>query len=91
MTEAYKEAIEWFGGYEVLGLRETYSQPSLTRFARGWKPHKVTVRLPEVENGTTKYRSLSATISASTREELLQRLENIKRLNPLHQRVKLEI
>jgi hypothetical protein len=90
-TEAYKEAIEWFGGYEVLGLRETYSQPSLPYFARGWKPHKVTVRLPEVENGTTKYRSLSAPISASTREELLQRFEKIRQLSPLHQRVKLEI
>lgn len=88
VVEAYKEAIDWFGGYEVLGLQETYSS---SYSIRGWKAHKVTVRLPEVEGGVTKYRSLSAPIRASTQEELLQRFEKIRQLSPLHQRVKLEI
>ena len=90
VVEAYKEAIDWFGGNEALGLREAYSPPSQPSFGGGWKPHKVTVRLPEVENGNTKYKSLSAPISASTREELMQRFENIRQLSPLHKRVKLE-
>ena len=90
VVEAYEEAINWFGGREALGLREASSQPSQPFFGGGWKPHKVTVKLPEVENGITKYRSLSAPISASSREELMQRFENIRQLSPLHNRVKLE-
>ena len=90
VAEAYKEAIDWFGGYKALGLRETYSQYGQPSF-RGWKPHKVIVRLPEVENGITKYRFLSAPISASNREELIQRFEKIRQISPLHQRAKLEI
>lgn len=87
IVETYKEAIDWFGGYEALGLRETHNRPYSIR---GCKPHKVTVRLPEIEEGITKYKSLSAPISASTKEELIQRFENIKQLSPLHKRVKLE-
>lgn len=82
--ETYKEAIEWFGGYELLGLKQIYSRHYSS--LNGFKPHRVTVRIPE---GKT-YRSLSAPISASTQEELMQRFEKIRQLSPLHQRVKLE-
>lgn len=88
VVEAYKEAIDWFGGYEALGLREPCRH---SFFIKGWKAHKVTVKIPEVDTGVTKYRSLSAPISASTQEELRQRYEKIRQLSPLHQRAKLEI
>lgn len=88
VVEAYKEAIDWFGGYENLGLRETYSH---SYSIRGWRAPKVTIRIPEIDGGVTKYRSLSAPISASTQEELKQRFEKIRQLSPLHKRAKLEI
>lgn len=88
VVEAYKEAIDWFGGYEALGLQKTYRS---SYSIKGWRAHKVTVRIPEVDGGVTKYRSLSAPISAATQEELLQRFEKIRQLSSLHQRVKLEI
>ena len=80
VVEAYKEAIDWFGGYETLGLRETYSY---SYSIRGWRVSKVTVRIPEIDGGVTKYRSLSAPISASTQEELRQRFEKIRQIRRL--------
>jgi hypothetical protein len=88
VVEAYKEAIDWFGGNEALGLRETYRS---SYSIRGWRAPRITVRIPEIDGGVTKYRSLSAPISASTQEELMQRFEKIRQLSPLHQRAKLEI
>ena len=90
IVETYQEAIEWFGGYEALGLKKTDERPYSFKGIRGWKPHKVTVRIPEVENGIKKYRSLSAPISASTYEELMQRFEKIKQLSPWHKKAKLK-
>ncbi|MDJ0691510.1 MAG: hypothetical protein QNJ41_23780 [Xenococcaceae cyanobacterium MO_188.B32] len=59
---------------------QTYYDP------KWFKPHKVIVRIPEGD----KYRSISAPISAATHTELEQRLEKIKKLSPLHQRVRLQ-
>ena len=88
VVEVYEEAINWFGGYEALGLERTYrSSFSL----KGWKPAKVYVRIQEVEGGVKKYRSISAPISASDKDELIQRYEKIKHISPLHQKVKLKI
>jgi predicted GIY-YIG superfamily endonuclease len=88
VVQAYKEAIDWFGGYEALGLRQTYSY---SFSIKGWRAPRVSVRIPEVTDGITTYKSLSAPISASTKEELMQRFDQIKQLSPLHQRAKLEV
>ena len=85
VIKAYQEAIKWFGGYEILGLQEAdYLSWGTNSAPRGFKPHKVIVRIPEKDG----YRSISAPISASTHTELEQRLERIKKLSPLHQRVR---
>ena len=87
VIKAYQEAIEWFGGYEILGLTEANYLSWKTLSAPKWfKPHKVTVKIPE-ENS---YRTISAPISASTHTELEERLERVKQLSPLHQKVKFQ-
>lgn len=84
---AYKESIEWFGGYEILGLREAGYLSWETLYAPKWfKPHKVIVKIPEGNS----YRTISAPISASTHTELEERLERVKQLSPLHQKVKFQ-
>ncbi|MBE9016937.1 GIY-YIG nuclease family protein [Chroococcidiopsidales cyanobacterium LEGE 13417] len=88
VIQAYQEAIDWFGGYEALGLRQAYSY---SFSIKGWRAPRVSVRIPEVNDGITTYRSISAPISASTKEELLQRFEKIKQLSSLHQKAKIEI
>jgi predicted GIY-YIG superfamily endonuclease len=82
---AYQEAIEWFGGYEILGLQEAdYSQARINAAPKWFKAHKVTIKIPEGDS----YRSRSAPISASTNAELEQRLEIIKNISSLHQKIK---
>lgn len=89
VIKAYQEAIEWFGGYEILGLQKTDLLSEQTDAAPKWfKTYKVTVRIPEPEEDS--YRSLSAPISAVTHTELEQRLERIKQISPLHQKIKLK-
>ena len=46
----------------------------------------ITVKIPEGDS----YRSISAPISASTHAELEQRLKRVKKLSPLHQRVRVQ-
>lgn len=85
VIKAYQEAIEWFGGYEILGLEKAdYSSERIDAAPKWFKAYKVTVRIPEGDS----YRSLSAPISAATNTELEQRLEQIKQISPLHQKVK---
>lgn len=87
VIKAYQEAIKWFGGCEILGLQEADYLSWQTDYAPKWfKPHKVTVKISEEDS----YRSISAPISASSHAELEQRLEQIKKLSPLHQRVKFQ-
>jgi hypothetical protein len=83
----YEEAIEWFGGYEILGLQKAdYLQARIDAAPRWFQTDKVTVRISENQG----YRSISAPISASTHEELEQRLELIKNQSSSHQKIKLK-
>ena len=85
VIKAYQEAIEWFGGYEILGLEKAdYLSERIDAAPKWFKAHKVTVRIPEGDS----YRSISAPISAANHTELEQRLEQIKQLSPLHQKIK---
>ena len=88
VIKAYKEAIEWFGGYELLGLKKADYLAWRQDANRKWiEPHKVTVRIPEGDS----YRSLSAPISLSSHTEIEQRIERIRQLSPLHSKVKFKI
>ena len=51
-----------------------------------FKAHKVTVKILEGDS----YRSISAPVSAANHAELEQRLNRIKQLSPLHQKIKFE-
>ena len=85
VIKAYQEAIEWFGGYEILGLKKAdYLSERIDAAPKWFKPHKIQVRIPEGDN----YRSISAPISAATNTQLEQRLEQIKQLSPLYQEIK---
>ena len=85
VIKAYEEAIEWFGGYKTLGLQKAdYLQARIDAAPKWFKAHKVTIRIPEGES----YRSRSAPLSASTNTELEERLELIKKVSFLHERVK---
>ena len=56
-----------------------------TNIAPKWfKPHKVTAKIPEGDS----YRSISAPISASTNAELEERLERIRQISTLHQKIR---
>ncbi|MEM8722570.1 MAG: hypothetical protein AAGE84_25325 [Cyanobacteria bacterium P01_G01_bin.39] len=47
VIRAYQEAIEWFGGYELLGLQKADYSDARINVAPNWfKPHKVSVRIP---------------------------------------------
>jgi len=86
VIRAYQEAIEWFGGYEVLGLQKAdYAAERIDTAPKWFKPHKVKVRIKEGDS----FRSISVPISASNHIELEQRLEKIKQISSLHQKVKL--
>lgn len=85
VIKAYKEAIEWFGGYEILGLQPAdYLSERINAAPKWFEAHKVTIKIAEGDS----YRSMSAPISASTNKEWQQRLEQIKQISPLHQKVK---
>lgn len=85
VIRAYREAIEWFGGYEVLGLQKAdYLSEQKDAAPKWFKPHKVTVKTLDGDG----YRSRSVPISASTNLELEKRLEQIRQISPLHQKVK---
>ena len=84
VIKAYEEAIEWFGGYEILGLEKADYLQAMTDAAPNWfKVYRVTVRVLEDEG----YRSRSAPISASTNKELEERLESIRNISLIHERV----
>ena len=85
VIKAYQEAINWFGGCETLGLQQAdYTSSQIDSAPKWFKPHKVTVRI--LEKGS--YRSLSAPISAANHIELEQRLEAIRQISSLHQKIK---
>ena len=85
VIRAYQEAIEWFGGYELLGLEKAdYLSEKVDAAPKWFKPHKVTVKILEGDS----YRSISAPISAANYTELEQKLEQIKQLSSLHQKIK---
>ena len=85
VIRAYREAIEWFGGYEVLGLQQAdYLSERIDAAPKWFKAHKATVKIPDGDG----FRSRSAPISASTNIELEKRLEQIRQISPLHQKVK---
>ena len=85
VIKAYEEAIEWFGGCEILGLKKAeYKALGIDNAPKWFKPHKVTVRIPEGNS----YRSISAPISASADTELEERLEQIRQISSLHQRIR---
>ncbi|MEL6441296.1 MAG: GIY-YIG nuclease family protein [Cyanobacteria bacterium J06621_8] len=85
VIKAYHEAIEWFGGYDTLGLQKAdYISEKRDAAPKWFKPHKVTVRIPEKDS----FRSLSAPISATNMNEVEQRLEKIRKISSLHQKVK---
>ncbi|WP_319419095.1 hypothetical protein [Pleurocapsa sp. FMAR1] len=85
VIKAYQEAINWFGGCEILGLEQADYISSQRNYAPKWfKPHKVTIRILEKD----KYRSLSAPISAVNHTELEQRLKQVRQISPLHQKIK---
>ena len=85
VIKAYEKAIEWFGGYEILGLEKAdYLAERIDAAPKWFKAHKVTARIPEGDS----YRSISAPISAANHTELEQRIDRIKQLSPLHQKIK---
>ena len=85
VIRAYQEAIEWFGGYQILGLEKAdYLAERIDAAPKWFKTHKVAARIPEGDS----YRSMSAPISAANHTELEQRLEQVRQLSPLHQKIK---
>ncbi|MBW4535055.1 MAG: GIY-YIG nuclease family protein [Pleurocapsa minor HA4230-MV1] len=83
--KAYQEAIDWFGGCEILGLEKAdYTSSKINSAPKWFKSHKITVRILE----ESSYRSLSAPISAANHAELEQRLEQIRQISPWHQKIK---
>lgn len=87
VIKAYEETIEWFGGYEILGLKKAEYKPLRKDNAPKWfRPHKVTIKIPEGNS----YRSMSTPISAANNVELEQRLEQIKQISTLHRKVKVK-
>jgi hypothetical protein len=87
VIKAYQEAIEWFGSCDILGLKEAEYIAIRTNEAPKWfKPHQVTVKIIEGDS----YRSISAPISASNNAELAERIEQIKQLSLIHQKIKLK-
>jgi hypothetical protein len=69
-----------------LELIKNFNWSNLPSIDKWFKPHKVTVKIPEGNS----FRSISAPISASTYTELEKRLERVKQLSPLHQKVKFQ-
>ena len=85
VIKAYQEAIDWFGGCEILGLEKAdYTSSKINSAPKWFKSHKITVRILE----ESSYRSLSAPISAANHTELEQRLEQIRQISPWHQKIK---
>ena len=85
VIKAYEEAIEWFGGCNILCLKKAEYKALRTDNAPKWfKPHKVMVRILEGDS----YRSISAPISASSNLELEQRIEKIKQISNIHRKTK---
>lgn len=85
VIKAYEDAIEWFGGYEILGLQKAdYDSAKINTAPKWFKPDKVMVRILEGDS----YRSRSSPISASSHAELEQRLEQVRQISSQHQKVK---
>ena len=82
---AYEKAIEWFGGYEILGLQKAdYLQTKINAAPRWFKVHRVTIRILEGD----LYKSISAPISASNNIELEERLKLIRKISSVHKKIK---
>ncbi len=69
---------------KILGLEKAdYLAERIDAAPKWFKTHKVAARIPG-----DSYRSMSAPISAANHTELEQRLEQVRQLSPLHQKIK---